>query len=223
MRLARIGDTGGECPEQPLSVQRFASVIRLRPEKEAEYRVLHADAWPGVLAKLREVHIRNYSIYLRDGILFSYLEYDGDDYDADMAAMPRTLRQSAGGSSPIPASSLSTAPPTGSDGRRWRRCSTLTELQPEVRIDAHHHVWDLAVRDQPWTADIPALRRTFTFEELRPQLADAGISATVLVQTITVAEETPEFLALAEESPEIRGVVAGSISPPPTSPIGSPS
>ncbi|TKA08923.1 L-rhamnose mutarotase [Actinacidiphila oryziradicis] len=95
MRLARIGDTGGERPEQPLSVQRFASVIRLRPEKEAEYRALHADAWPGVLAKLREVHIRNYSIYLRDGILFSYLEYDGDDYDADMAAMaadPETKR-----------------------------------------------------------------------------------------------------------------------------------
>ena len=83
----------------------------------------------------------------------------------------------------------------------------MTEHLPGVRIDAHHHVWDLAVRDQPWTADIPALRRTFTFEELRPQLADAGISATVLVQTITVAEETPEFLALAEESPEIRGVV----------------
>ncbi|MDX6346510.1 MAG: L-rhamnose mutarotase [Streptomyces sp.] len=77
------------------SVQRFASVIRLRPEKEAEYRALHADAWPGVLAKLRAVHIRNYSIYLRDGVLFSYLEYDGDDYDADMAAMaadPETKR-----------------------------------------------------------------------------------------------------------------------------------
>jgi L-fuconolactonase len=83
----------------------------------------------------------------------------------------------------------------------------LTEHLPGVRIDAHHHVWDLAVRDQPWTADIPALRRTFTFDQLRPQLADAGISATVLVQTITVAEETPEFLALAEETPEISGVV----------------
>jgi L-fuconolactonase len=83
----------------------------------------------------------------------------------------------------------------------------LTEHLPGVRIDAHHHVWDLTVRDQPWTADIPALRRTFTFDELRPQLADAGISATVLVQTITVAEETPEFLALAGETPEIRGVV----------------
>ena len=30
-------------------VRRIASVIRLRPEKEAEYRALHADAWPGVL------------------------------------------------------------------------------------------------------------------------------------------------------------------------------
>jgi L-rhamnose mutarotase len=78
-----------------VNVRRFASVIRLRPEKEAEYRALHADAWPGVLAKLREVHVRNYSIYLRDGVLFSYLEYDGDDYDSDMAAMavdPETRR-----------------------------------------------------------------------------------------------------------------------------------
>ncbi|MDQ1732104.1 MAG: L-rhamnose mutarotase, partial [Pseudonocardiales bacterium] len=54
---------------------RLASVITLRPEKEAEYRALHADAWPSVLAKLREVHVSNYSIFLRDGLLFSYLEY----------------------------------------------------------------------------------------------------------------------------------------------------
>ena len=74
-------------------------------------------------------------------------------------------------------------------------------------MDAHHHVWDLAVRDQPWTADIKPLRRSFTFDELRPQLSRAGIDATVLVQTITVAEETPEFLALAAAYPEICGVV----------------
>jgi L-fuconolactonase len=76
-----------------------------------------------------------------------------------------------------------------------------------MRVDAHHHVWDLAVRDQPWTADIEPLRRSFTFDELRPQLARAAIDATVLVQTITVADETPEFLALAAAYPEIRGVV----------------
>lgn len=76
-----------------------------------------------------------------------------------------------------------------------------------TRVDAHHHVWDLAIRDQPWTADIEPLRRSFTFDELRPQLSRAGIDATVLVQTISVAEETPELLALAAACPEIRGVV----------------
>jgi L-fuconolactonase len=76
-----------------------------------------------------------------------------------------------------------------------------------ARVDAHHHVWDLAVRDQPWTAEIEPLRRTFTFDELRPQLSRAGIDATVVVQTISVAEETPELLALAASYSEIHGVV----------------
>jgi L-rhamnose mutarotase len=68
-----------------MTVRRIASVIRLRPEKEAEYRALHADAWPGILSALRAAHVTNYSIFLRDGLLFSYLEYTGDDYDIDMA------------------------------------------------------------------------------------------------------------------------------------------
>jgi L-rhamnose mutarotase len=66
-------------------MRRIASVIRLRPEAESDYRALHADAWPGVLDTLRAAHVTNYSIFLRDGLLFSYLEYAGDDYDADMA------------------------------------------------------------------------------------------------------------------------------------------
>jgi L-rhamnose mutarotase len=63
--------------------RRIAAVIRLRPEKEAEYRALHAAAWPEVLATLKAARISNYSIFLRDGLLFSYLEYEGDDYEAD--------------------------------------------------------------------------------------------------------------------------------------------
>jgi L-rhamnose mutarotase len=66
-------------------VQRVASVIRLRPEKETEYRELHEDVWPSVLATLRAANVTNYSVFLRDGLLFSYLEYTGDDYAADMA------------------------------------------------------------------------------------------------------------------------------------------
>src|SRR3954465_5040021 len=66
-----------------------------------------------------------------------------------------------------------------------------------MRIDAHHHLWDLAVRDQEWTAGLPVLRRSFGLDDLRPELAAAGVDRTVLVQTVPVAEETPEFLALA--------------------------
>jgi L-rhamnose mutarotase len=32
-------------------------------------------------------HIHNYSIYFKDGYLFSYFEYDGDDFAADMQKM----------------------------------------------------------------------------------------------------------------------------------------
>ncbi len=66
-------------------MKRYGSVIKLRPEKEQEYRRLHAEPWPGVLATIRACNIRNYSIFLKDGFLFSYLEYVGDDFGADMA------------------------------------------------------------------------------------------------------------------------------------------
>ncbi len=68
-------------------MKRYGSIIRLRPEKEEEYRRLHADAWPGVLAMIRQCNIRNYAIFLRDGVLFSYYEYAGSDHEADMARM----------------------------------------------------------------------------------------------------------------------------------------
>jgi len=68
-------------------MQRFGSVIKLRPEKLAEYKELHANVWPEVLRQIRESNIRNYSIYFKDGFLFSYFEYTGDDYAGDMLKM----------------------------------------------------------------------------------------------------------------------------------------
>jgi L-fuconolactonase len=75
------------------------------------------------------------------------------------------------------------------------------------RVDAHHHVWDLAIRDQPWTAELPVLRRSYAFDELRPRLTAHDIDGTVLVQTVTVADETPELLDLAAREPMVLGVV----------------
>jgi L-rhamnose mutarotase len=74
---------------------RIAGVVRLRPEHEVEYRRLHANVWPSVLATLRRVGVRNYSIFLCDGLLFSYLEYTGDDWAAaaaEIAADAETQR-----------------------------------------------------------------------------------------------------------------------------------
>ncbi len=72
-------------------VQRFGSMIGLRPEKKEEYLRLHAHCWPEVLAILKRCHIRNYSIYLGevDGklYLFSYFEYTGTDIAKDTAVM----------------------------------------------------------------------------------------------------------------------------------------
>ncbi|MFE8017885.1 amidohydrolase family protein [Streptomyces antibioticus] len=76
-------------------------------------------------------------------------------------------------------------------------------------VDAHHHVWDLSVRDQDWTAGdgLAPLRRDFTLSDLEPQVRAVDVTATVLVQTIAVPEETPELLALAAGSELVAGVV----------------
>jgi L-rhamnose mutarotase len=72
-------------------IQRYASITGLKPEKMAYYKKLHANAWPTVLKKIKECNIQNYSIYLKkvqnSYFLFSYFEYVGTDFKADMKKM----------------------------------------------------------------------------------------------------------------------------------------
>ena len=73
-------------------VRRVGMVIMVKPERIAEYKALHADSNPGVRELLRQYHLRNFSIYMRqldDGkhYLFGYYEYDGTDFEADMAKL----------------------------------------------------------------------------------------------------------------------------------------
>jgi L-fuconolactonase len=80
-------------------------------------------------------------------------------------------------------------------------------------IDAHHHVWDLTRRPQPWLSEagLGALRRTFTTADL---VADAAaglcgrrLVATVLVQCLPLVAETEELLGLAKQDQLVAGVV----------------
>jgi L-rhamnose mutarotase len=68
-------------------VRRHGSVLKVRPEKLEEYKRLHAAVWPDVLKMIHECNIRNYSIYQKDYYLFSYFEYVGTDFEADMKNM----------------------------------------------------------------------------------------------------------------------------------------
>jgi len=70
-----------------MDMERYGMVIGINPEKIDEYKKLHAAVWPEVLKKISECNIRNYSIYLIDDTLFSYFEYIGSNFDADMSKM----------------------------------------------------------------------------------------------------------------------------------------
>jgi len=99
MSKAVYGETNPQSAVDKDDVQRFGSAIELRPEKEAYYRELHANVWPGVQKMISSANIRNYNIFYAelDGkkYLFSFMEYHGSDIEADMAKFPQdeeTLR-----------------------------------------------------------------------------------------------------------------------------------
>ncbi|MDW8807275.1 amidohydrolase family protein [Streptomyces scabiei] len=80
-------------------------------------------------------------------------------------------------------------------------------------IDAHHHLWDLDRRPQPWLDDptVAAIRRTFTPDDLRSTatrpIAGRALHSTVVVQCVPDVPETEDLLALAEREPLIGAVV----------------
>lgn len=79
--------------------RRIAWVTGLKPEKAPYYEELHANPWPAVCATMKECNLENISVHKAEIagnlFLFLYLEYTGEDLDADMARMaacPETQR-----------------------------------------------------------------------------------------------------------------------------------
>jgi L-fuconolactonase len=79
-----------------------------------------------------------------------------------------------------------------------------------MRIDSHHHIWDLSVRDQEWIAGeaMQPIRRNFSISDLEVVSATSRIDKTILVQTVTDYTETPELLEIAQ-SEQLVGAVVG--------------
>lgn len=74
-------------------------------------------------------------------------------------------------------------------------------------IDAHVHLWRFDRRESPWPgADLPALCRDFLLDDLRADLASAGVTGIVLVQSEPFDADT-EWLSTVAADPIVAGVV----------------
>jgi L-fuconolactonase len=78
-----------------------------------------------------------------------------------------------------------------------------------MKIDAHHHLWDLSVRPQAWMTDDMKSRigGPYDMRAWESVANPAGIHRSIAVQTVAVADETPELLAVGEHSASLAGVV----------------
>jgi len=78
-----------------------------------------------------------------------------------------------------------------------------------MRIDSHHHIWDLNVRPQTWMKgdELKPISRTILMNELEPELERSKIDYTVIVQTVPTIDETPEFLDLSLSHSKVCAVV----------------
>ncbi|HOC89680.1 MAG TPA: L-rhamnose mutarotase [bacterium] len=142
----------------------FASIIGLKPEYRERYIVLHRHTFPEVLQRIHASHISDYTIFLRQELLFSHMVYEGDDYAADMADMA--------------------ADPATREW--WQLTDPMQQPLPERREGAK----ELAeVADECWQAILArdlaafgaAVRRSFEAQiAMFPNMVDEAVRATIM-------------------------------------------
>ena len=98
------------------AIQRYGMVLKIKPDRIEEYKKYHAEIWSGVADMITACNITNYSIYLKDDYLFSYFEYTGDDFEADMAKMKADSTTQAWWDVMMP---MQDPLPTREEGERW--------------------------------------------------------------------------------------------------------
>lgn len=81
-------------------------------------------------------------------------------------------------------------------------------MSGRLLIDAHQHFWDLDRVEYPWlTPEAGILHRTYLPGDLAPELAAAGVDATIVVQAADSREETAFLLELATATDWVQAVV----------------
>ncbi|GIJ22436.1 amidohydrolase family protein [Micromonospora lutea] len=87
----------------------------------------------------------------------------------------------------------------------------MTDAAPGMAgiIDAHHHLWVRARHPQPWIDPVTmaAIDADFDIADLAPLARAAGVTTTVVVQSIASVKETLDLLRAAADDILVGGVV----------------
>ena len=139
---------------------RVALHTKVRADRIAEYEAAHREVPEELTAAIRAAGATSWTIWRSGTDLFHLLECDG-------------LRPAARRTGEAPRQ-YRLAGPHGRTARRRTRlllrtaprpdCPSSGSCEPMAIIDAHHHVWDLSVRDQDWITgpELAPIRRNFT-------------------------------------------------------------
>lgn len=76
-----------------------------------------------------------------------------------------------------------------------------------MRLDSHQHFWKFNPAEYGWMKPDWPIRRDFLPADLAPLLRQHGFDGSIAVQARQTIEESRRLLALANESPIIKGVV----------------
>ncbi|SFD65568.1 L-fuconolactonase [Paenibacillus catalpae] len=77
-----------------------------------------------------------------------------------------------------------------------------------MRIDSHQHFWIYNEQDYDWmSGKHKAIQTDFLPQHLLPLLQESGFDGSIAVQARQTLQETEWLLSLAEQNPEIKGIV----------------
>jgi L-fuconolactonase len=77
-----------------------------------------------------------------------------------------------------------------------------------MKIDTHQHYWRYRAEEFPWVSEaMPLLQRDCMPSDCEAAMGAAGVDAVVAVQARTLPAETDFLLRVADQNPEVLGVV----------------
>lgn len=74
-------------------MKRYGRIVLIKPECLEYYKKLHVAPWPEVTRAITQCQITNFSIFQKEEYLFSYFEYLGEDFEADMKKLGELTKE----------------------------------------------------------------------------------------------------------------------------------